>query len=375
MADLELTLSWLDMSQYLERFLQAGFDSWETVLEITEEDLETLNVDLGHRRKLQREIANTRRLANDPAFVAPLYPNLQRQGGHELGSSSTFSKDDPQAAGQGKRSYRHHPKPDPNAPQRPYSAYVLFSNDMREGLKPQGLSFTEMSRRAGERWQSLRPEEKERWKQQAALPWENYKAELAEYQQSDNYKKYAQYLANFKRAQWVKQGDSAPRNTEVAQPTSPVPRVPSTIRAMAPPSSPYVEVKPESSKIAISRIRKESNVNATAIGSSRGQRISHACEPCRQRKTKCPGERPACQNCKNLNFDCVYADGKKVLEKKLLANLWKKVTAYETLLLRFLAQVDDKDQSAIQNCLLMVIVFSSTRICLAYMSSHPNWKT
>ena len=40
MADLELTLSWLDMSQYLERFVQAGFDSWETVLEITEDDLE-----------------------------------------------------------------------------------------------------------------------------------------------------------------------------------------------------------------------------------------------------------------------------------------------------------------------------------------------
>lgn len=214
MADLELTLSWLDMSQYLERFLQAGFDSWETVLEITEEDLEVLNVDLGHRRKLQREIANTRRLANDPAFVAPLYPSLHGQGGHDMGSSLTFSKDDTHTAGQGKRSYRHHPKPDPNAPQRPYSAYVLFSNNMREELKSQGLSFTEMSRRVGERWQSLKPEEKESWKQQAALPWENYKAELAEYQQSDSYRKHAQYLADFKRAQWVKKGDNAPRKTE-----------------------------------------------------------------------------------------------------------------------------------------------------------------
>lgn len=40
MADLELTFSWLGMSQYLERFLEAGFDSWETVLEVTENDLE-----------------------------------------------------------------------------------------------------------------------------------------------------------------------------------------------------------------------------------------------------------------------------------------------------------------------------------------------
>lgn len=214
MADLELTLSWLDMSQYLERFLQAGFDSWETVLDITEEDLEVLNVDLGYRRKLQREIANTRRLANDPAFVAPLYPTLQSQGRQEIGSGFTASRDDPHAAGQGKRSYRHHPKPDPNAPQRPYSAYVLFSNHVREELKSQGLSFTEMSRRVGERWQSLNPDEKERWKQQAALPWETYKAQLAEYQQSDGYKTYTQYLANFKHAQWAKKGDSAPRRPE-----------------------------------------------------------------------------------------------------------------------------------------------------------------
>ena len=40
MADLELTLSWLEMSHYLERFVEAGFESWETVLEITEDDLE-----------------------------------------------------------------------------------------------------------------------------------------------------------------------------------------------------------------------------------------------------------------------------------------------------------------------------------------------
>lgn len=40
MADIELTLSWLGMPQYLERFMEAGFDSWETLLEITENDLE-----------------------------------------------------------------------------------------------------------------------------------------------------------------------------------------------------------------------------------------------------------------------------------------------------------------------------------------------
>lgn len=40
MADLELTLSWLGMIKYLDRFVDAGFDSWATILEVTEEDLE-----------------------------------------------------------------------------------------------------------------------------------------------------------------------------------------------------------------------------------------------------------------------------------------------------------------------------------------------
>lgn len=209
MADLELTLSWLDMSQYLERFLQAGFDSWETVLEVTEADLDVLEVELGHRRKLQREIANTRRLAQDPAFVAPLYPSLygpetsQFDGVDSIKSSGY----DAPAAGQGKRSYRHHPKPDPNAPERPYSAYVNFSNSMRENPKLQSLTFTDISRLVGESWQALAPEDKERWKQDAAAPWEEYKMQLAAYQQSENHKQYLRYLEKFKRDQAAKRSD------------------------------------------------------------------------------------------------------------------------------------------------------------------------
>ena len=40
MGDLELTLTWLGMDSYLEVFFEAGFDSWETLLEITEDDLD-----------------------------------------------------------------------------------------------------------------------------------------------------------------------------------------------------------------------------------------------------------------------------------------------------------------------------------------------
>ncbi|MCJ1464608.1 hypothetical protein MMC07_003221 [Pseudocyphellaria aurata] len=305
MADLELTLSWLDMSQYLERFLQAGFDSWETVLEITEEDLEVLNVDLGHRRKLQREIVNTRRLANDPAFVVPLYPTLQGQGGHEMGGSFTLSNVDTHAAGQGKRSYRHHPKPDPNAPQRPYSAYVLFSNNMREELRSEGLSFTEMSRRVGERWQSLKPEEKEYWKQQAALPWESYKLELSEYQQSNSCKEHAKYLANFKRAQSAKKAGEG--------------------------ASHQIEVVLDERVVLVLRLLEARAASVSAM------LVSHVG---RERQGVLEKGQPA-------------RIASILILPVLLANLWKKVTAYESLLLRVLGQLDVEDQSTIQKCLLM----------------------
>ena len=38
--NLELILSWLGMSQYLDRLREAGFDSWGTLMWITEQDLE-----------------------------------------------------------------------------------------------------------------------------------------------------------------------------------------------------------------------------------------------------------------------------------------------------------------------------------------------
>lgn len=46
MSDLELTLAWLGMDRYLESFIEAGFDSWDTVLEITESDLNVSGTNL-----------------------------------------------------------------------------------------------------------------------------------------------------------------------------------------------------------------------------------------------------------------------------------------------------------------------------------------
>ena len=115
MDDLESILTYLDMSQYRGRLMHAGFDSWEILCEITEEDLEALNIELGHRRKLQREIAKTR----SPAFPTPPYQSLPGATGSQHADSQS------QPITPGKRGYRHHPKPDDKAPVRPYSAYVM----------------------------------------------------------------------------------------------------------------------------------------------------------------------------------------------------------------------------------------------------------
>lgn len=40
MGDLEATLNWLGLGQYHQRLKDAGFDTWESVLGITERDLE-----------------------------------------------------------------------------------------------------------------------------------------------------------------------------------------------------------------------------------------------------------------------------------------------------------------------------------------------
>ena len=71
-------------------------------------------------------------------------------------------------------------------------------------------------------------------------------------------------------------------------------------------------------KIAIPRLRRGSEGTSAAGSSAVGDkhRVSHACEPCRHRKTKCSGERPICKHCEDFRINCTYADGKRDRTKK-----------------------------------------------------------
>lgn len=194
----------LGISQYLDVFLDQGFDTWETILDITESDLDALGVKLGHRRKLQRRIANARGVAPDVALASPTRASVEEvRAGAEAqkpeapAQPSTDSRENVNGVVQ-KRKYRRHPKPDENAPERAPSAYVLFSNKMREDLKGQNLTFTEIAKLVGENWQALTQAEKEPYERDAQAAKEKYNRDLAEYKKTPNYKKYLQYLQEFK---------------------------------------------------------------------------------------------------------------------------------------------------------------------------------
>lgn len=71
-------------------------------------------------------------------------------------------------------------------------------------------------------------------------------------------------------------------------------------------------------KIAIPRLHREPDM-ASATGSSAvgdKHRVTHACESCRHRKTKCSGDRPTCKHCEDFNLTCIYEDGKRDRTRK-----------------------------------------------------------
>lgn len=69
---------------------------------------------------------------------------------------------------------------------------------MREDLKGQNLTFTEIAKLVGENWQGLTQAEKEPYERDAQAAKEKYNRDLAEYKKTPSYKKYLQYLQEFK---------------------------------------------------------------------------------------------------------------------------------------------------------------------------------
>jgi hypothetical protein len=69
---------------------------------------------------------------------------------------------------------------------------------VRESLKGQDLSFTEIAKIVGEKWQVLPADEREGCERQANAAKEKYYAELAEYKKTPHFEAYQKYLEDFK---------------------------------------------------------------------------------------------------------------------------------------------------------------------------------
>ncbi|CZR69580.1 uncharacterized protein PAC_19480 [Phialocephala subalpina] len=116
MTELGNIFAKLGVSQHLYDFLEQGFDTWETILDITESDFDALGVKLGHRKMLQRKIATSKGLSWDRALASPRnMPGDDRQLDKQRGVDSKVENKDGSDTSQGaKRKYRRHAKPDEN---------------------------------------------------------------------------------------------------------------------------------------------------------------------------------------------------------------------------------------------------------------------
>ncbi|PYH91081.1 C6 transcription factor [Aspergillus ellipticus CBS 707.79] len=94
------------------------------------------------------------------------------------------------------------------------------------------------------------------------------------------------------------------------------------------------EVSGPAPKVAIPRTTSFSS-------QSQRRRSARACEPCRQRKIKCDGNKPVCRQCVDHNISCLYVDVKRIRDQKQLGFLGKRVENYEQLLQELEGQVDD----------------------------------
>jgi hypothetical protein len=79
-----------------------------------------------------------------------------------------------------------------------HCAILINPTEVREDLKGQDLSFTEIAKVVGERWQVLPGDIREACEQQANTAKERYYAGMAEYKKTSDYSQYQEYLAEFK---------------------------------------------------------------------------------------------------------------------------------------------------------------------------------
>ncbi|KAF2125851.1 hypothetical protein P153DRAFT_324148 [Dothidotthia symphoricarpi CBS 119687] len=196
--ELSTTLARLGLGQYGESLRENGFEDWESVTNITETDMVELGFKLGDRRKLQRAIRKYVDSSAPPAEHEAKNIPLPSEGPPSV---EGYSKTSPSSkVARVTRPYRWRPRPDPNAPQKPKTAYVVFGEHVRQDPALGPSSFTDLAKVTGKRWRELSDEERGSvWEIPATKKLQEYKEEFMQYKQSENHQMYQTYLEKFKQ--------------------------------------------------------------------------------------------------------------------------------------------------------------------------------
>jgi hypothetical protein len=200
--ELRTVLAQLGLSQYEACLQDNGFEDWETVTAITEADMAEMNFRRGDRRKLQRAIReHSTASASYRVYDARKFP-LPSKGLPTFEQHFELTPQSSQQAARTTRPYRRHPRPDPNAPCKPKTAYVLFGEHVRQDPALNHSSFTEIAKETGKRWREMPHEERMiMWETPAAERLQRHKKELERYKQTENYQSYQAYLERFEQQQ------------------------------------------------------------------------------------------------------------------------------------------------------------------------------
>ncbi|CAG8443882.1 7488_t:CDS:10 [Diversispora eburnea] len=219
-------LSKCNLLEYYDKFIEEGFDQLQSLLDVTESDLIAMGAKRGHRRRLQREIATLKGIPPNVPFYIQHGHGIERFTAFiiiAIASSTTeqqqnvISRSDSQKdSSYQKRKYKRHPKRDQNAPAKPHSAYVLFSQKVRSEYKIKGknLPFQEMAKVVGDRWKTIPTHEKEELEAQASAEKEKYLVSLSRYKITENWNKYQVYLKEFKEKYESSAHDSKARKRQ-----------------------------------------------------------------------------------------------------------------------------------------------------------------
>jgi hypothetical protein len=127
-------------------------------------------------------------------------PSVTTEGLLNTGEPSNAMPRSSEQATRTTRSYRRHPRPDPHAPLKPKTAYVLFGEHVRQDEASSGLSFTEIAKETGRRWRALPNKQRASiWERPAADRLQEYKDQLGHYKQTDHYQDYQTYFEEFEQ--------------------------------------------------------------------------------------------------------------------------------------------------------------------------------